>query len=95
MPSGSENLYRVANEWKDFFHISSGIDELVAIDKVSIKPRANGIAVETQETVQLSVYTLSGQRVYQSAVSGKVEIALNKGIYIIKVNNGSSKIIVW
>ena len=41
-----------------------------------------------------NAYNLSGQMVYQSVINGNVEIRLNKGIYIVNVNNRSEKIIV-
>jgi len=42
----------------------------------------------------VSVYNLSGQKIYQSIINGNEEIRLDKGVYVVKVDNGSEKIIV-
>ena len=63
-------------------------------NKINIKSVSNGIVVETTEQMPVSVYTISGQIIYQTIANGKAEIPLNKGIYIVRVNNGSQKVIV-
>ena len=96
VPKGSKSAYQSAPEWKDFINI---IEEGVSIDTIHedniiIQSVSNGIIIETKELTPVSVYTLSGQEVYQSVIIGNVEIALNKGAYIVKVNNASQKIII-
>jgi len=63
-------------------------------DNISVQVMSNGIAIETQEQASVSVYNLSGQIVYQSIINGNTEIRLNKGVYILRVNNESKKVIV-
>jgi hypothetical protein len=50
--------------------------------------------IETKEQTDVSIYNLTGQKVYQSVITGNTEIRLNKGIYIVRMNNESTKIIV-
>jgi hypothetical protein len=42
----------------------------------------------------VTVYNISGQQVHQSIITGSREINLNKGVYIVKVNKESQKVIV-
>ena len=63
-------------------------------DKISIQSASNGITIETTEQMPVSVYTISGQIIYQTIANGKADIPLNKGIYIVRVNNESQKVIV-
>ena len=96
VPKGSKSAYQSAPIWQDFRNI---IEESVSIntidtDNTRIQSISNGIAIETKEATPISVYTLSGQQVYQSVVIGNVEIALDKGVYILKVNSESQKVMV-
>ena len=63
-------------------------------DNISIQSFSNGIAIETTEQMFVSVYNLSGQAVYRNVINGNTEILLNKGVYIVRVNNESQKVIV-
>jgi len=79
--------------------IETDFSEITAINPINkenstIKSVANGIIIETKETMPVSVYNLSGKKVYQSVINGNKEIRLNKGVYIVSVNNESEKIIV-
>ena len=61
---------------------------------VSIHSNPNGISVESNEMVPVVVYSVAGQKVYESNVQGYMQINLNKGIYIIKAGEAANKIIV-
>ena len=96
VPKGSKRAYQSAPQWRDFINI---IEEDVSIntintDNISIQSVSNAIIIEAKETTPVSVYTLFGQRVYQSVIIGNVEINLNKGVYIVRINNESQKVIV-
>jgi len=98
VPKGSKNAYQLASQWKDFTNIIEEGDEtainIINKDKITIQSISNGIAIETKEQTPITVYNLSGQKVYQSVINRNVVIHLNKGIYIVKVNNESQKVIV-
>ncbi|GHT46327.1 hypothetical protein AGMMS49965_23830 [Bacteroidia bacterium] len=63
-------------------------------DKILIYNIPGGIAIETTEATPISIFNVTGQKVHQSVVIGSAEIHLNKGVYIVKANNGSRKVIV-
>jgi len=98
VPKGSKSAYQSAFEWKDFKNIIEEGDETAIIsienDNSRIKSIANGITIETKETMPVSVFNLRGQKVYQSVINGNTEIPLNKGVYIVNVNNRSEKVII-
>jgi hypothetical protein len=93
VPEGSVDAYRSAAGWGDFISIDATAITPISLNRVFIHPTANGISIETAETVSVSIYTISGQKVYQSQVNGHTEIRLPKGIYIVNANNESKKII--
>ena len=97
VPQGSKSAYQSAPQWQDFANIIE--TDFTAINPINknnctIKSVANGISIETKETTPISVYNLSGKKVYQSIINGNVKIPLNKGVYIVKANNESEKVIV-
>ena len=97
VPRGSRTAYLDATGWKDFRNIveeDATAIQTIHTDTISVLSIPNGITVETKLQTPVSVYTLSGRTVYQSLVNGKVEIRLDKGVYIVRVNNGSEKVIV-
>ncbi len=93
VPGGAETKYKAAAEWKKFFSITSAIIPIKA-DNIAIQSLVNGIAIETKEQMPVSIYNLSGQKIYESVIAGNTEIQLGKGIYIVRVNNTSAKVVV-
>jgi hypothetical protein len=97
VPKGSYAAYWIALVWGDFANIiEENATTIVPInkDRVSINIIPNGIAIETNEVKSVSIFSISGQKAYQSTINGSTEINLNKGVYIVKVNNKSKKVIV-
>jgi hypothetical protein len=98
VPKGSYVAYWLAPVWGDFVNIIE--EDVVAInpikeqENVSIQPVSNGISIEAKEKTPVAVYTVSGQKVYQSIIQNNTEIRLDKGVYIVKINTGNKKIIV-
>ncbi|WP_163319197.1 leucine-rich repeat domain-containing protein [Dysgonomonas sp. 520] len=66
----------------------------ISKDNISIQPILNGISIDVKEQTSISIYSLSGQIVYQSDINGYTEIGLNRGVYIVRVDNESQKVIV-
>ena len=96
VPNGSYNDYRYT-EWRYFSNIiEEDYTGIIPIekDKNMVLSIPNGIAIKTNEQTLVSVYNFSGKQVYQSVISGNTEIPLNKGIYVVVVNNKSEKVIV-
>ena len=97
VPKGSKSAYQTASEWRDFLNIIE-MDYTSIIptekDNITVHSIANGISIETKEQMSVSVYNLSGQKVYQSIINGNTEINLRKGVYIVCANNENRKVIV-
>ena len=100
IPVGSYTTYWLAIGWSNFRNIVeiedfSIIEIESTINQTSlVYPISTGIAIETTEQMPVSIYTISGQIIYQTIANGKTDIPLNKGIYIVRVNNESQKVIV-
>lgn len=48
-----------------------------------------------EKPVKVSIYNVSGQSVYKSAISSSnVSISVNQGIYIVRVNDAATKVLV-
>jgi hypothetical protein len=97
VPVGTKSLYETTAVWKNFGTIiEKSITAITGIENqsVRIRPISGGISIDTKTMVPVSVYTVSGQRIYQTILSGNAEIRLNKGIYIVTVNRESNKIII-
>ena len=96
IPKGTLSTYQNAPVWQNFNLVEraeTSVD-IVENDSVNLFTTANGIFVDAKETVQITVYNLLGQKMYQSVVFGSREIALPAGIYIVNVNGQSQKLIV-
>jgi hypothetical protein len=63
-------------------------------DNTTIKSISNGISIETKEQTSISIFNLSGKKVFQSVVNGSKEISLNKGVYIVNVNNNENEKVI-
>ena len=97
VPKGSYTAYWLAYVWSAFKNIiEEDATAIQAINKdiASVHSISNGIYIDTKETASIVVYNLSGQTVYQDVVNGSTEITLDKGVYIVRVNNESQKVIV-
>ena len=96
VPAGTEHLYKAALHWKDYKIVTFNVGNEI-IDFQTLKIYAsNGILNITgfQPGAPLNIYSLSGQLVYQSITHVNMEIPLNKGVYIVNMNNRSEKVIV-
>jgi hypothetical protein len=97
VPKGSYNAYRSAPEWCTFVNIieeNSTSINFINKNNILIYPVSTGISIETKEMTPVSIFNISGQKVFQSQINGNKEINLYKGIYIVKANSESQKILV-
>jgi hypothetical protein len=98
VPKGSYVAYGLAYVWSDFFNIIEEEDgtaiNTISNDNVAIHSTTNGIAIATQEAAPVAIFNIAGQQVYQSVINGSREIALSKGVYIVRVGKESHKVIV-
>ena len=70
---------------------SSGIGSVDAGTAISLDGNTLNINVDNAD---VRVYTLSGAAVVSEKVSGNASFSLDKGIYIVKINNTVKKVIV-
>ena len=87
VPDDCISAYQVADQWKEFFFIYSGEEDMSIEDKsapniVSGVLRCDGVFTD--------VYTLSGVKVY----SGNGEVKLEGGVYIVVANGHTTKVMV-
>jgi len=97
IPKGSKAAYAAAEGWKQFTNIiemSETSIDIISKDNVSIQTVPTGIVVESNETIPVFIYSVSGQKVYESSIQGNKQISLNKGIYIVKAGETIRKIAV-
>lgn len=97
VPVGSVELYKNAPGWEDFVNIREEIPLSINPndqDNISIGSISGGIRINTIEKTTVSIFNVSGQNVYESVLNGTTDIKLNKGVYIVKIDNESRKVIV-
>jgi len=94
VPKGSAAAYKAAWGFTNIIETDFTAINPINKDNATINSFANGIYIETNIQTLVSIYNLSGQKVYQSVINVNTEIPLNKGIYIVRVNNESEKVIV-
>lgn len=100
VPKGCVDAYRNHNGWKAFTNIEEY--EFAGVDAVAPNPgladristNAKGIALRGGKGERVTVYTVSGNCVFRSAVHGDLDIALPKGIYIVHADNNALKIVM-
>lgn len=72
---------------------ASGIHSIES-DNISVYNISNGISIESNIPISVSIINISGQKVYESKIQGCSEIPLKPGNYIVKVNDLIRKITV-
>ena len=95
VPKSAVSAYQGANQWKEFFFIkdleSSSVESTLA-DDVNISVENGNIVVIGTENVNIEVYNVNGQCIYNGTAT---TIPINaKGLYIVKVGNKSFKVIL-
>ena len=97
VPEGSREAYRNAPYWKDFRNIvetKSTSNNFISDKSISISNISNGIFIKTEKMENISIYSILGQKIYESKIQGETNINTGKGIYIVVVGNKSQKIVV-
>ncbi len=96
VPIGSKDAYANATGWKNFSNIieddeKTGVESTL-VDDVNISVENGNIVVNGTENVNIEVYNMNGQCVYNGNAT-TIPISA-KGLYIVKVNNKSFKVIL-
>ncbi len=95
VPKGSKINYQSANQWKNFTNIieedNSSIESF-NLNGVALYSIPNGIRIETIQPIAVSIFNISGHKLYQSAIDSNTDIDLLKGIYILQINTSNGTI---
>ncbi len=98
VPEGSESAYSAALGWKDFGRIEgvslSGIESSDDSDEWRVLPMKGKLLVDSGTERRVAVTCLSGQTMAEAVVSGRTEIILPSGIYIVSSGGRSVKSVV-
>jgi len=81
VPFGSYNAYREHNVWGKFSNIiETDFDSIEEIKKenISVFSINNGISINSNEIVHVELYSIVGQKIYQSTFTGSKEIPLER-----------------
>ena len=100
VPRESVEDYKTADVWEDFFTIepiggaSSGISSAES-GAIEITAIAGGVRITGAAGKELSIYSTSGVMIARELIgSDNSEISLVAGVYIVKVDNTVSKLVV-
>lgn len=90
VPAGSEEAYAAADQWKEFTVMTdnTGIESIDA-DGNNVVVNGNEISVEGDANI--AVYSINGQLIYAGE---NITVAVPAGVYIVKVNNTTHKVII-
>ena len=95
VPKGTSNTYFTADAWKEFYDIlewtPTGIED-VTEDAPAFEVTVGGITLTAAEGKTVVVYTANGALVEKIDLYDGEEITLDKGLYIINIDNNSLKV---
>lgn len=100
VPVGSLNAYQTANRWQDFNHIEEstvGInDNSLTKSDCKIYNSMNRLVIENAKPGEVAnIYSVTGALIKTVRISGNVEeIELPRGIFIVRVNNYTGKVVM-
>ncbi|MBQ7941589.1 MAG: leucine-rich repeat domain-containing protein [Muribaculaceae bacterium] len=97
VPKGSKKAYESVDPWRNFWNIEekefSVIESNFDIIKIKVLANNSNIVIEgVDECENVKVYNMSGQCVYNGTET-TIPVA-TKGMYIVKVNNTTHKVIL-
>lgn len=96
IPVGSNEAYASATGWSNFTNIvekdMSGVESTLADNSINISVENSNIIVNGTDNAKVEVYNVNGQCVY-NGTSTTIPVGA-KGLYIVKVNNTTHKVIL-
>lgn len=98
VPDGAKERYKAAAKWRDFGTIIeaseiTGIENTSAVSKPSVKALAGGIEIRNY-CGAVDVFTPEGKHAATAIADGNTTLAIPAGLYIIRLGNHASKVIV-
>ena len=96
VPKGAVNKYSTTRGGRDFFNImefeSTAIDDVIKDSEISVT--ANGVSVAGCECEAVAIYAANGALVVKINEFEGGEILLDKGVYIVRVGNKTTKVVI-
>lgn len=96
VPPGTENLYKAADQWKDFSNIQAitGIRDIELLG-INIYTTAGELIVDNVENNLVSVYNMQGQNVASvKASASTLRLPLPVGTYVVHIKGAAQKVVV-
>ncbi|MDR1746567.1 MAG: leucine-rich repeat domain-containing protein [Tannerella sp.] len=96
VPSGTKALYEAADVWKEFRNIIEGVPQSnETINNYKVWSSDGNLYISVSDATTISIYTLSGALVKrQTVTAGNTTIPLPRGLYLVKYDNKTTKILV-
>ena len=95
VPTGCKSAYESVDPWRNFWNIEeyefSGVESTL-VDDVNVSVENGNVVIGGAENANVEVYNVNGQCVYSGNATTIPVTA--KGLYIVKVNNKSFKVIL-
>lgn len=95
VPFGIKHVYESHSFWKDFTIVEKAPNSSIVTpsDSFHVTTYPGGLSILSEKISDIQIYTLNGKLVKQTkSTIGLINIVLNKGVYIIKIDNTSIKI---
>ncbi len=90
VPAGSEEAYAATDQWKEFTvkTDNTGVESIEANGNNIV---VNGNEINVEGDANIAVYSINGQLIYAGE---NISVAVPAGVYIVKVNNSTHKVII-
>ena len=89
---GNEKRTELMKRILEYSEDVNSITEITSNFKVYTTP--NGICINVEELSEVSIYNINGQLIIRNNIQSKTEYSLNPGMYLVKVNNQTFKIVM-
>lgn len=99
VPKGSLSLYWLADGWNEFENIIEKdytvSNSTIINENIKVYTETNAILVDTDQPLTAQIFTISGQLIQKVRLEqGLTTIDINKGIYIVSLNDYNQKVLV-
>ena len=81
-------------EFKNIIEMPGTSIDWINQEAVSIYATQTGIIIESSGIISVAIYSVLGQKVYESNIQGNTPISLSKGIYLVKAGKAVRKMII-
>lgn len=95
VPDSSIDAYKAADQWKEFFFITSEIEDAIEdASSIEITHTGDGIVISGAEDAPVEIFTIGGSLVCRIDRYDGAAIALPTGIYIVRIDGRNHKVAI-